>query len=147
MEEVHGAAAGRELNRRVGQLCLNNGLRDFNPLLGIADLPVRMMPLSLKLHVRSICSPWSSTAFRTSASRSVGITSNTTGSSSVARCAGAATRTRRAAPGGRHSTGGADLGDRRQALPGGGDELHRARRRDVHDRDRQAPGGRRGRPT
>ncbi len=51
VEEVHGAAAGRELNRRVGQLCLNNGLREFNPLLGIADLPVRMMPLSLKLHV------------------------------------------------------------------------------------------------
>jgi len=51
VEEVHGAAAGRELNRKVGQMCLNNGLREFNPLLGIADLPVRVMPLSLKLHV------------------------------------------------------------------------------------------------
>jgi predicted hydrocarbon binding protein len=51
VETVHGIEAGRELNRRVGQLCLNNGLREFNPLLGIADLPVRMMPLSLKLHV------------------------------------------------------------------------------------------------
>ncbi len=50
-EKVNGPAAGRELNRRVGELCLNNGLREFNPLLGIADLPVRMLPLSLKLHV------------------------------------------------------------------------------------------------
>ncbi len=51
VEAVHGPEAGRELNRRVGQRCLDNGLREFNPLLGIADLPVRMMPLSLKLHV------------------------------------------------------------------------------------------------
>ncbi|MFC1959508.1 V4R domain-containing protein [Chloroflexota bacterium] len=51
VEHVQGPAAGRELNRRVGEHCLNNGLREFNPLLGIADLPVRMMPLSLKLHV------------------------------------------------------------------------------------------------
>lgn len=51
VEQVHGPAGGRELNRRVGENCLNNGLREFNPLLGIADLPVRMMPLSLKLHV------------------------------------------------------------------------------------------------
>ncbi len=51
VEQVHGPEAGRELNRRVGQKCLDNGLREFNPLLGIADLPVRMMPLSLKLHV------------------------------------------------------------------------------------------------
>ncbi|GAB4571768.1 MAG: 4-vinyl reductase [Anaerolineae bacterium] len=51
VEAVHGPAAGRELNRKVGALCLDNGLREFNPLLGIADLPVRMMPLSLKLHV------------------------------------------------------------------------------------------------
>lgn len=51
VEALHGAAEGRELNRRTGAQCLNNGLREFNPLLGIADLPVRMMPLSLKLHV------------------------------------------------------------------------------------------------
>ncbi len=51
IESLHGPEAGRELNRRVGQRCLDNGLREFNPLLGIADLPVRMMPLSLKLHV------------------------------------------------------------------------------------------------
>ena len=51
VEHVQGRAAGRELNRRVGVACLNNGLREFNPLLGIADLPVRKMPLSLKLHV------------------------------------------------------------------------------------------------
>jgi hypothetical protein len=51
VEQVHGPVAGRELNRKVGTLCLTNGLGEFNPLLGIADLPTRMMPLSLKLHV------------------------------------------------------------------------------------------------
>ncbi len=51
VEAVYGPEEGRELNRRVGVMCLNNGLREFNPLLGIADLPVRMMPMSLKLHV------------------------------------------------------------------------------------------------
>lgn len=51
VEKIHGPEAGREINRRVGRLCLSNGLIEFNPVLGIADLPVRMMPMSLKLHV------------------------------------------------------------------------------------------------
>lgn len=50
-ETVLGAQAGRELNRKVGRACLAGGLQEFNPLIGIADLPVRMLPLGLKLHV------------------------------------------------------------------------------------------------
>jgi hypothetical protein len=51
VETVYGIEQGRELNRQVGRACLTGGLQEFNPLIGIADLPVRMLPLGLKLHV------------------------------------------------------------------------------------------------
>src|SRR5205085_8951945 len=51
VETIFGTDAGREINRKVGRLCLSGGLQEFNPLIGIADLPVRMLPLGLKLHV------------------------------------------------------------------------------------------------
>ncbi len=51
VETVYGAQAGRAFNQKVGRACLEGGLREFNPLLGIADLPTRLLPLSLKLHV------------------------------------------------------------------------------------------------
>jgi predicted hydrocarbon binding protein len=50
-EAVFGAEQGRELNREVGRTCLSGGLQEFNPLIGIADLPVRALPLGLKMHV------------------------------------------------------------------------------------------------
>jgi predicted hydrocarbon binding protein len=51
VETIFGTDEGREINRKVGRLCLSGGLQEFNPLIGIADLPVRMLPLGLKLHV------------------------------------------------------------------------------------------------
>jgi predicted hydrocarbon binding protein len=51
VEDAFGAEEGREINRQVGRACLSGGLQEFNPLIGIADLPVRMLPLGLKLHV------------------------------------------------------------------------------------------------
>ena len=50
-ETLYGVDEGQDFNRRVGCACLEGGLREFNPLLGIADLPIRMMPLGLKLHL------------------------------------------------------------------------------------------------
>jgi predicted hydrocarbon binding protein len=50
-EAVYGAVDGREMNRKIGRACLSGGLQEFNPLIGIADLPVRMLPLGMKLHV------------------------------------------------------------------------------------------------
>ena len=44
-EKVFGMRAGRQLNQRVGRGTLELGLKDFDPLLGIADLPMRLMPL------------------------------------------------------------------------------------------------------
>lgn len=50
--EAHlGIIEGREFNRRVGRMCLQSGLSEFNPIVGIADLPIRMLPMGMKLHV------------------------------------------------------------------------------------------------
>jgi hypothetical protein len=50
-EQVFGVRAGRQLNYRVGQGTLAVGLKDLDPVLGIADLPMRLMPLGMKLRV------------------------------------------------------------------------------------------------
>ena len=50
-EKVYGEKAGRQMNTRVGKLCFNSGLREFEPLLGITDLPLRIMPLGMKFRV------------------------------------------------------------------------------------------------
>jgi len=50
-EAVYGERAGRSLNTRIGRLCFNNGLRDFEPVAGIDDLPMRLMPLNMKFRV------------------------------------------------------------------------------------------------
>jgi len=51
VESTYGLEEGHKLNHRIGKMCLYQGLQDFNPLLGIADLPQRAMPLTLKLHI------------------------------------------------------------------------------------------------
>jgi hypothetical protein len=51
VEKVYGERPGRALNLRVGRLCFNSGLKEFEPILGIADLPMRLMPLSMKFRV------------------------------------------------------------------------------------------------
>jgi hypothetical protein len=43
--------AGRQVNQRVGRGTLAQGLKDFDPILGIADLPMRLMPLGMKFRV------------------------------------------------------------------------------------------------
>jgi hypothetical protein len=50
-EQVFGMRAGRQINQRVGRGTLELGLKDFDPLLGIADLPMRLMPLGMKFRV------------------------------------------------------------------------------------------------
>jgi hypothetical protein len=39
------------VNQRVGRGTLAQGLKDFDPILGIADLPMRLMPLGMKFRV------------------------------------------------------------------------------------------------
>ncbi len=50
-EQVFGVRAGHQRNVRIGRGTLELGLRDFDPVLGIADLPLRLMPLNMKLRV------------------------------------------------------------------------------------------------
>ena len=50
-EKIFGVRAGRQVNQRVGRGTLAQGLKDFDPVLGIADLPMRLMPLGMKFRV------------------------------------------------------------------------------------------------
>lgn len=50
-EQVFGTRAGRYINYRVGRGTFERGLKDFDPLLGISDLPMRLMPMGTKLRV------------------------------------------------------------------------------------------------
>jgi hypothetical protein len=50
-EQVFGARAGRLANYRIGRGTLEMGLKGFDPLLGIADLPLRLVSLGMKFRV------------------------------------------------------------------------------------------------
>ncbi len=50
-QQVFGVRAGRQVNLRVGRGTLEQGLKDFDPLLGIADLPMGLMSLGMKFRV------------------------------------------------------------------------------------------------
>jgi predicted hydrocarbon binding protein len=51
VEKVFGPEEGRQINREVGQALVEAGLSTFEPLLGIADLPERILPFGMKLRV------------------------------------------------------------------------------------------------
>lgn len=51
MEELYGAGASRQLARRIGRACFRLGVEDFRPLLGIADLLFRVLPLRMRLRM------------------------------------------------------------------------------------------------
>lgn len=51
VEQVCGSSAGRRLNYRVGQGTFAYGLKDFDPVIGISDLPLRLIPLGMKFRV------------------------------------------------------------------------------------------------
>ncbi len=49
VEEMYGPRGGRGLNLRAGRACFKYGLKEFGPVLGIADLAFRLLPLPMKL--------------------------------------------------------------------------------------------------
>lgn len=51
LDEMYGPRGGRGLARRAGRSCFKFGLKDFGPMLGIADLAFRILPLGMKLKV------------------------------------------------------------------------------------------------
>ncbi len=50
-EKAYGELAGRAMNLRVGRSCFSGGLNEFGPVLGISDLPKRLMPVSMKFRL------------------------------------------------------------------------------------------------
>jgi hypothetical protein len=51
LDEMYGPRGGRGLARRAGRACFRFGVKDFGPMLGIADLTFRVLPLGMKLKV------------------------------------------------------------------------------------------------
>lgn len=51
LDEMYGARSARGLALRTGRTCFRYGIRDFGPMLGMADLAFRVMPLDMKLRV------------------------------------------------------------------------------------------------
>jgi predicted hydrocarbon binding protein len=51
LDEMYGPRGGRGLARRAGHSCFRLGIKDFGPMLGIADLTFRILPLGMKLKV------------------------------------------------------------------------------------------------
>lgn len=51
LDEMYGPRGGRGLALRAGRACFKYGLKEFGPVLGIADLAFRLLPLHMKLKV------------------------------------------------------------------------------------------------
>ena len=51
LDDMYGPRGGRGLALRAGRACFKYGLKEFGPVLGIADLTFRLLPLNMKLKV------------------------------------------------------------------------------------------------
>jgi predicted hydrocarbon binding protein len=51
LEDMYGPRGARGLALRAGRACFKYGIREFGPVLGIADLAFRLLPLGMKLKV------------------------------------------------------------------------------------------------
>ena len=51
LDIMYGPRGGRGLALRAGRACFKYGLKEFGPVLGIADLAFRLLPLHMKLKV------------------------------------------------------------------------------------------------
>ncbi|MEK7311263.1 MAG: 4-vinyl reductase [Chloroflexota bacterium] len=51
LDDMYGPRGGRGLALRAGRACFKYGLKEFGPVLGIADLAFRLLPLNMKLKV------------------------------------------------------------------------------------------------
>lgn len=50
-DEMHGRRSGEELALRTGHMCFKFGIKEFGPVLAIADVALRLLPLGMKLRV------------------------------------------------------------------------------------------------
>lgn len=51
MDELYGSRTGRRLARRTGKACFRIGIEDLRPVLGIADLLFRILPLQMRFRI------------------------------------------------------------------------------------------------
>lgn len=51
LEDMYGPRGARGLALRGGRACFKYGIKEFGPVLGIADLAFRLLPLNMKLKV------------------------------------------------------------------------------------------------
>jgi hypothetical protein len=51
LDEMYGPRGGRRLAWRTGQSCFRLGIKDFGPMLSIADLTFRILPLGMRLRL------------------------------------------------------------------------------------------------
>jgi predicted hydrocarbon binding protein len=51
LDEMYGPRGGRGLALRAGRAGFKYGIREFGPVLGIADLAFRLLPLNMKIKV------------------------------------------------------------------------------------------------
>jgi hypothetical protein len=51
LENVYGVEGGRQKAKDLGHLAFMRGIFDFDPMLGIIDMPRRLMPLSMKIRL------------------------------------------------------------------------------------------------
>jgi len=51
LDEMYGPRGGRGLALRAGRACFKYGIKEFGPVLGIADLAFRLLPLPMKMKV------------------------------------------------------------------------------------------------
>jgi predicted hydrocarbon binding protein len=51
LEQMYGVRGGRNLARKAGRAAFRLGVRDFGPVLGLADLSFRILPLSMRVKI------------------------------------------------------------------------------------------------
>jgi bacteriochlorophyll 4-vinyl reductase len=50
-ETMYGARGARGMELRAGRYAFNLGLKEFGPLLGMADLALKLMPMTMKMKI------------------------------------------------------------------------------------------------
>ncbi|MBN1956244.1 MAG: 4-vinyl reductase [Anaerolineae bacterium] len=51
LDEMYGVRGGQRLAERIGRSCFRLGIKDLGPMLGIADLAFRILPMMVKLRI------------------------------------------------------------------------------------------------
>lgn len=51
MEQIYGNRGGRALSLRAGRKAFDQGLKNFGPMVGVADKAFRLLPLKLRMKV------------------------------------------------------------------------------------------------